>query len=416
MYLKLTLIVLIWILITSILSKKIDTLLFLFACLWTVVIFLYDLKLFNIFEISNNTELILFLGVIGFTIGHVFAEKAQFQFSDSSSLKCEVYGKNINYIFVNIVFTIVLIIAAYYYIPNIIIGIKGGGAKIVKGMLMSGELSTGNVFVQYIARPFSKIMIATSAYCIINERKRKFTIVSGIIMMLFELLGMWSKSSLVFFALCTGLTFFTNKKVIGDLSRNRKLLTGVLISVAAFFIYFVGFKGLYYYACGCIPMLDKIVNSKYYMPSGYTYGFLTFNSFFRLIIKLLAPFGVQSVMFDKAEDYYFRFDTTTKISPDKYYNAFHTMFGDFYVDFGFLGVVLLSAILGFICAKVYVNYKKYHNIQSHILFCILAYYVLFSIVRIQMSNTVWGLALLYSFTILRPILYQKFALGTRKLY
>ncbi len=416
MYLKLSIIILTCVLISSILRKKIDTLLFVFACLWTVVIFLYDLKLFNIFDVGDNTELVVFGGVIGFVIGHIIAEKVQFQLSDSSPIKCEEYDKNINYIFVNIVFTIVLIIAAYYYIPNIIIGIKGGGAKIVKGLLMSGELSTGNVFVQYIARPFSKIMIAISAYCIINDRKRRFTIVSGVIMMLFELLGMWSKSSLVFFALCIVLSFLMNIDVMGQLSSNRRVLTSVLVGVAIFFISFVGFKGLYYYACGCIPMLDKIVNGTFYMPSGHTYGFLSFNSFFRLIIKLLTPLGIKNAMFDKAEDYYFRFETTTRISPDKYYNAFHTMFGDFYVDFGFWGVVLLSAVLGVICAKVYMNYKKSHSIQSHILLCILAYYVLFSIVRFQMSNTVWGLALLYSFTILRPILYQKFTIGSRKLY
>ena len=121
-------------------------------------------------------------------------------------------------------------------------------------------------------------------------------------------------------------------------------------------------------------------------------------------------------MFDRAVDYYFRFETTTRISSDVYYNAFHTMFGDFYVDFGFLGIVMLSGLLGFVCAKVYINYKETHNIQSHIILCILAYYVLFSIVRIQMSNTVWGLSLLYSLTILRPILYRKFSFGSRKFY
>lgn len=416
MYLKLSVIILVGVLISSILRKKIDTLLFIFACIWTVVIFLYNLKLFNIFDIGANTERVIFGGIIGFVIGHIVAEKVQFRIRTGNLVKYEQYDTNINYVFVNIVFFIILIIAAYYYVPNIIIGIKGGGAKVVKGLLMNGELSTGNVFVQYVARPFSKIIIAMSTYCIINDRKQKFTIISGVIMMLFELLGMWSKASLVFFALCLVLSFLMNVDIMGQLSSNRKVLVCVLAGIAIFFISIVGFEGLYYYACGCIPMLDKIINGTFYMPSGHTYGFLSFNSFFRLMIKLLAPFAVRSDMFDKAEDYYFRFETTTRISPDKYYNAFHTMFGDFYVDFGFWGVVLLSAVLGIVCAKVYINYKRSHSIQCHILLCILSYYVLFSIVRFQMSNTVWGLALLYSFTILRPILYQKFAIGSRKLY
>ena len=417
MYLKLSMIILLYVLISSFLRKKIDTLLFVFACLWTVVIFLYNLKLFDIFDISENTEQIVLVGIIGFVIGYIVSEKIQFKFGDSSSsIEYTQYDTNINYFLIDIFFFIILIIATIYYVPNIIIGIRGGSSKIVKGLLMNGELSTGNVFVQYIARPFSKIMIATSAYCIINDRKRISIIVYGIIMMLFELLGMWSKSSLVFFALCLALSFLMNIDVMVQLSSNRKVLTSVLIGVAIFFISFVGFKGLYYYACGCIPMLDKIVNDTFYMPSGHTYGFLSFNSFFRLIIKLLTPLGMKNAMFEKAEDYYFRFETTTKISPDKYYNAFHTMFGDFYIDFGFWGVLILSAIFGFICAKVYMKYKRDHSIQSHILLCILAYYVLFSIVRFQMSNTVWGLALLYSFTIIRPLLYQKFTIGSLKLY
>lgn len=416
MYLKLSLIILVFVLVSSILRKKIDTLLFVFSCLWTVVIFLYNLKLFNIFDVGDNTELVIFGGIVGFIIGHSFAEKVRLQLRKNNLIVYEHHDDNINYVFVNIVFTVVLIIAAYYYIPNIIIGIKEGGAKIVKGLLMEGELSTGNVLVQYIARPFSKIMIATSAYCIINNRKQKFTIISGVIMMLFELLGMWSKASLLFFALCLVLSFIMNIDIMEKISSNWKFLVNVLVGVFIFFIFFVGFEGLYYYACGCIPMLDKIVNSSFYMPLGHTYGFLSFNSFFRLIIKLLTPFGVNSSMFDKAEEYYFLFETTTKISPTKYYNAFHTMFGDFYIDFGFVGVILLSFALGIACAKVYKKYKQIHDVQSYVLLCILAYYVLFSIVRFHMSNTVWGLALLYSFTILKPIFYQKFTIGYRKLY
>ena len=416
MYLKLTLIVLGCILVSSILRKKTDTLLFMFTCLWIVVIFLYNLKLFNIFDISQNTELAVFLGVIGFIIGHVFAEKVKFQINDSNMVKREQSNINVNYFFVKIVFAIVLIIAFFYYVPNVIIGIRSGGAKIVKGLLMSGELSTGNVFIQYIVRPFSKIMVATSAYCIIKDRKQRFIIICGIIMVLLELLGMWTKASLIYFALCLVVSFLLNKDVMRHLSSDRKVLTIVLLGVLIFFISIVGFKGLYFYACGCIPMLDKIMNNAYYMPLGHTFGFLTFNSFFRLIIKLVEPFGVKIGMFDRAVDYYFRFETTTRISSDVYYNAFHTMFGDFYVDFGFLGIVMLSGLLGFVCAKVYINYKETHNIQSHIILCILAYYVLFSIVRIQMSNTVWGLSLLYSLTILRPILYRKFSFGSRKFY
>ena len=416
MFLKLSILILVCVLIFSVLRKKFDTLLFVFSCLWTVVIFLYDLRLFDIFAVGNNTQLVVFGGVMGFLIGHVVADKLQFTIKDNSLMICNQVDTRVNYVFVNIVFTVVLIIAACYYIPNLIIGIKGGSAKIVKGLLMSGELSTGNVFVQYIARPFSKIMIATSAYCIINDRRQKYTIASGIVMVLFELLGMWSKSSLIFFALCLALSFFMNTDIMKQLSSNRRMLMIVMMGVAAFFVFFVGLKGLYFYACGCIPMLDKIINGTFYMPSGHTYGFLSFNSFFRLFIKLLEPFGIKSALFDRADDYYFRFETTTKISPDKYYNAFHTMFGDFYIDFGLLGVVLLSALLGFVCAKVRINYKQTHNIQTYILLCILAYYVLFSIVRFQISNTVWGLALLYSFTILKPILYQKFTVGRRKLY
>ena len=201
MFLKLSILILVCVLIFSVLRKKIDTLLFVFSCLWTVVIFLYDLRLFDIFAVGNNTQLVVFGGVMGFLIGHVVADKLQFTIKDNSLMICNQVDTRVNYVFVNIVFTVVLIIAACYYIPNLIIGIKGGSAKIVKGLLMSGELSTGNVFVQYIARPFSKIMIATSAYCIINDRRQKYTIASGIVMVLFELLGMWSKSSLIFFAL-----------------------------------------------------------------------------------------------------------------------------------------------------------------------------------------------------------------------
>ena len=227
MYLKLSLIILISVLISLILRKKIESLLFVFVCLWTVVIFLYDLQLFNIYDISLDTEKVIFGGVIGFISGHAIAEKVHFNLKNSRKIKSQCQDTKINFYFVNIVFSIILIIGAYYYIPNIIIGIKNGGAKVVKGLLMSGELSTGDVGVQYIVRPFSKIMIATSAYCIINNREQKKTIILGIVMMLFELLGMWSKSSLVFFALCLVLSFLMNIDVMGRLASNRIVLASV---------------------------------------------------------------------------------------------------------------------------------------------------------------------------------------------
>ena len=67
-----TIIILVFTCVSQGLKKEYMSPLFIFPALWLVVLFLYNLRLYGIYEISLNTEVILFLGIIGFLIGATF--------------------------------------------------------------------------------------------------------------------------------------------------------------------------------------------------------------------------------------------------------------------------------------------------------------------------------------------------------
>lgn len=156
-------------------------------------------------------------------------------------------------------------------------------------------------------------------------------------------------------------------------------------------------------------MLDKVINTSFYMPSGYAMGFVSFNSVIRFLVKAVSLFGVNLnlPLFEQGNLYITRFEYTTEVGYGLEYNAFHTFIGDFYVDFGIIGVIAFSIMFGMLSMYIYRLYKKTNgSILSHILYCIILYYIVFSLVRFQMSNTFLGLMLIYSLTIVKFITYN----------
>lgn len=415
MVLNATLIILGCTIVIGVFRREIGAPQTLFSIIWFLVLFLYKLRMFDIYGVENNTLTVIFAGCVCFIFGCLFGSKIKlsdkkYQIIDANDNTfvedVDLNDPYVNYKFLRIFVAVIVVLGATYYVPNIIIGLRQGSFDYIKGLLMSGEQSVGGVLMQYIVRPFERIIIALSTYCVFRNRKEKFIIALGIIIVLFELLGMWSKSAIIFYFLCLAVAFLINRDVVGIIQGNKGVLAVVGIGAAIFFISAVGFEGLYFYLCGCVPMLDKILNQTFYLSDGYTYGFVTFQAVIRLVVSVLERVGFKSELFNLAEDYYFKFETTTRISPTKYYNAFHTMFGDFYVDFGFAGVIVLSFLFGILSIVVYRNYKRTNSMLDHATYCIVVYYIIFSIVRFQMSNTFWGLALFYLLTIMKLILYH----------
>ena len=395
-----TIIILVFTCVSQGLKKEYMSPLFIFPALWLVVLFLYNLRLYGIYEISLNTEVILFLGIIGFLIGATFFKYVSIKPKDY------LYSNKICFKKIKIVFLVVFLLALNFYVPNIIKVLQGTTVNEIKMMLVTGDIDLGGITMQYIVRPFTYIIIAVSTYCMFYRRDQKLLIALGGIFLIFEFFGAGSKTIILYTIFCIALPM--TKNITGGIHKHfgeKK----IIIILALFLFVFIGSKSVYFYISGCIPMFDKVINTSFYMPNGYAMGFVSFNSVIRLLVKLVSLVGVNLnlPMFEQGNLYIARFEYTTEVGYGLKYNAFHTFIGDFYVDFGIIGVIVFSIMFGMLSMYVYRLYKKTNgSILSHILYCIILYYIAFSLVRFQLSNTFLGLMLIYSLTIVKFITYN----------
>ena len=63
-------------------------------------------------------------------------------------------------------------------------------------------------------------------------------------------------------------------------------------------------------------------------------------------------------------------------------NAYATLFYDFYIDFGVIGIALLSFLFGYICMRAYKNFRKKVDMRSLVVYLILLQFIMFSVARI----------------------------------
>lgn len=406
-------------------KREFDNPIICFASIWFIVCFLYSLRLFDIFDISLKTEILLSAGILSFVAGYYVNR----YFGKDNNMQNFEY--NDSWQRLRLIVVAFFICSLFYYLPIAYRVVSGGlSHSVVKALSVTGDIDSGGVLMQYCLRPFEFIMIPIFAYCLITRfTKEKVIVFVSIVFPILKFLCTGSKSVFFYYFLCL-LTAF-----VAFYTRNRnsilyfnidKYLNSKFVKEIAFIMFFIivlffvfymdlfgnGLQSLYFYSCGCVPMFDKIITTDFYLSSSHTFGFLTFNSAIRLVVKIFSLFITNGVinLFETANSYYERFEYTTYVAPNIKYNAYITMFGDFYMDFGIFGIMGLSFLFGIFTSFCYKNMPPQKNIHCFVVYCILIHYIAFSVVRFQMSNTVLGLSLIYSLTVFKTILYKHFKL------
>ena len=411
MFIIFSFVILVFEIIYSKIHEEMNSPLAIFAYIWLTILTLYSMKLFGIYDISYKTTVVLFLGFVGMFCGYAFCRLVKIKQYDYSLVRKPHYER------LTILAGMVILLSSSFYIANINLVFGGLMVDELKAQMVTGEIGWGGVWMQYFVRPLEYIVVAVSCYCLVIERKQKLLILSGIILTLFEFVGTASKTSLAYYAICVFAAFVYNRSSMLRIRKTAKIYSIIIIGVIAIYLLVkMGFERIYMYLCGCIPMLDHVVNETFYTEYGFSYGFLSYNSLVRLIIKTFQFFGyeIKSKLFEIANSYFLRFEYTTKVSTNGNYNAFHTLFGDFYVDFGCLGVFLFSFVFGIFICYYYKRYRKTASLDIFIMLCLIMYYILLSMVRFQMSNTFLGLMVIYGMLFLKTFIYKDFFLSRDK--
>lgn len=399
------------------LKRDIASPLTVFLLVWTAICFFYGIGLFGIYDVDIITEATVILGVLFFVLGYSFMNRIKIKDSSGTEdLADSCQTGSFMLIKIAILIDYIYMIPVYYNKAMLVIQL-GWSIGSVKSLLDIGN----DMFTLYIFDPFNFFLVPLTVYCFLYNRKQKFIIFSGIILNGFTVYTTGSRSRIVFFILSfLVMTFTENKEIFKKLKKKAFRIVWVLgIMIILISGYgFNLFRSLYFYLCGCIPLLDGLITrSDYHFTNGFTYGALSLNGFLRIIPKYFENYVNSSLKFpsfDLAEKYIEYFEYAKYIAPGEISNSFYTFIGNFYLDFGYWGIIFLSIIYGAIISYIYKKNLGKLNLYSKVILSFIYYAVFFSMVRCSWMSIRFAIAFLFViiFGVLSK-LSRKFVLETR---
>lgn len=333
--------------------------LMIFSGLWFIITFLYSLRAYGVFNSSELTFSMYFYGIGSYFVGYILVKSNykinRFYRHQDSNYKIR------HRIFICLLY-ICIILMTLRAIKAIPLWVSGGASLLKATLYRGSELQGGiieTILYTYLALP---MQIASSIYMIIMlfQKKRDGAIIllSLILTILFYVstANKFIISQFIFLSIGY-LLCMTRFSFIEILKKYKKVVFGIiciaLIIIIIISIHSDFFQDSYTYLCGCIPMSDNALNTITSYP--HLNGLITFNGFIRLLNSLFiftGYGGIIGTLINSAFEFRQLFEETSLIGPGIQYNAYISMFSDFYMDGGMTGVITLSFAFGYISAIV----------------------------------------------------------------
>ena len=383
---------------------------------WALVVYLSSLRLYNLIDISSKAYIFVLIGVISFFIGSLFG--------DNLRLGKKRIGRvyEINYTRMNIA-SIVIIVFSLFRILFIIKLLSGGFSWWeIRLMSTSGEggigtLKGGNVSVflhDCIIAPLMYLIVPTLfAELLVGARNKKFILLSLIAMTCYSIStvsrAVWAFSVLyiLFIVVLYRKKYSLPKKV------KRMMKYGIFIIIfLCVIIYRITLMrnveadiltNMYAYITGCMPLLtlhlNEVTSSIRTYGAMSLYGFL-YPVFFVLNYLHLLPYPDA---FMDAQYVKNSLETFMPLSPDITMNAYVTLFYYFYIDFGYLGIIIGAFAFGYLCMKSYKYLKSTGDIRSLVLYLILIQFIVFSVARIYTGLSTRALSIVWLLFVFKSI-------------
>lgn len=364
--------------------------LFIFSITWILIIFLDSIKLYNLYSTSNFAYLIILIGIVGFVFGYLINI---YSFYLNKLFKNKIKFKN-KYIFnIKIISYIILIIHIPYAIGGLFIAINFGSVGSIKEAYYSGKISIINsdiiqILYTYFAKPMLYVLIP---YLVLNLNNKNFKKIKLLIIISIIFHYISTGSKIIIFLPVMYYFINLNNKKINKIPIIKLILILILAILSMYYSSGDVFKSAYTYICGCMPYLSIRLNNlgNYYTK---TYGLNSFNGVIRPFYEIYSRiFKINDIyLYNIAENYIFEGEKTVMISDNIPYNGFASMFLNFYLDFGTLGVFFISLIFGFISKYYYVNRNCQYN-NNYINYMVVVFFIITSMIRFQPSLVNFGM-------------------------
>lgn len=393
-----------------------------FYSLWSIILGLSSLRLFNLAETRNEIYLLIFIGLISFAIGYY-----TYKYFKIISLKKKVIDENkniektsyeLNYKFIYFIALICII----FYLKDLVSVLQylfnGKSLAYIRelaqdstSILYSSKSKIENGIKILCIAPFSQALQPIVATDLIFGKKDKKLFILNIVIIALKVITDGSRTLVVYFLISLVVSLSLNdKKIIKNKKKKNRLKQNsmflMLIVIVVFVLYKITasrsgeniVKFAYYYFSMQPIMFDKwamIVDSK----EIYGYGISASNGFGFIIFYIIKNiFGIAypelwSNVYGLIEGTGTNWQTISTLGTQA--NSFVSAFWVLYVDGRLAGIIIGMIVYGIIMSKSYWNAKNRKS-KKHISIYIFLYIGLFyTFVRLQFANVYYDAALLY---------------------
>lgn len=352
-----------------------------FFAVWAVVMFLYELRLFGIYDIIDTTYYVIGLGLVFFFVGYILITSGKRQVVISIWRNNVQPGNCIKYRLVKIFGIAVFALFMEEAIETLILMRTGVSLFDIRTSLQgyaeygfSDNLyflrsKLGPLYTWVILPVYNSMLILT---CIdfFAGRRDKGLIALSIGCLLLKSFKEGSRVALFSFIIFLVFSMVIYGKKI-TLSQKAKKRLRIVIVCAALIIVVISniristgsktlIEEIYLYFTCCIPLLD------HWLPElasgGFTYGATSLYGLIQLPATILTVLSGHTLDWYKAGQQAIQdteiFVQIRNASYSYRSNAYTTIFYYFYKDLGLIGVALGSTLFGAVCTSLYKRLKK----------------------------------------------------------
>lgn len=377
----------------------------LFNGTWALILLLFRLHLYGITDVSVKIKTIILLGIISYNFGAMFSRIIRVNVVGNVLPFSELNKKSLLKVLrmMQLVAGLALLYGAIFAL-----GVVASGNSLVyyRYMLLTPVLRAGAY--GYISLYIGEALVfatAPLAIFLVFLGFRKEAIIEGLLFVEYFLFSGGGRNNILVIIVSVFICFCIFKNGI-ILNKKIKKTISIVMLIGLSMIVIVPimrgsnvYKSLYMYFCGTIRAFEIISNKIDYSS---TFGLLSAQGFVRPIYIFLRALGVSAI--DNLDYKYAMLDGMIQITEDEWWNSAFTGLGFIYVDAGTVGVVVIMAIIGYVCMSIYKKVRivlfngwieSYASAKYICLYCFSSLLIIQMFADLASANIRYGMAVIY---------------------
>ena len=372
---------------TIVTEKRITNPIVIFSSIWLISVFLTSLKLYNMIDYSQKSLMIISEGIISFILGCISCTiffKNNSHNNSRTRKKEEILDSKILVVLI----TIGLIFVSILSIKVMSLLMSGVEYNQIRNLYYSygkdSLISDEKIFTifDWMTSLILTITIPTIIIGLINKKMNKLIVIEELFFVMLYIFCTAGRAPIFEIIIELLIVLLLNKEKI---TKKTKKIAKIVLIFSAIIIIGMTFvrndncdkksvNTIYAYLSVPIPYFSKLVN---YIDNNniQTYGVATVYGPYLVVqksIKVLTGYKLENAgyladVITKPQTHWVKIFSES----DDYYNAYATMFYNFYIDFRDIGVIVISFIYGMIIERYYLNIKRKSGMKENVIFLIL---------------------------------------------